>query len=84
MMLISLRRWRDLTDGHLYGPGDEFPHDGREIDPARIAELSGSENKAKMRLIEAVPEKGKENQAETAAKPHTAPKTPRGRKKAEK
>lgn len=83
-MFKTLRQWRDLTDGHLYGPGEAFPHDGREIDPARIAELSGNENKAKTRLIEAVPEKGKESVAETAAKPHTAPKTPRGRKKAEK
>lgn len=80
MMLISLRRWRDLTDGHLYAPGDPFPHDGRAVSPARIAELSGNANKAKMALIEAVSEEPKEIPTEPEK---TAQKRPRGRKKAD-
>ena len=51
MAYKALCRFRDLEDGHLYDAGDEFPHDGRGIDPARIAELSGSLNKAGKALI---------------------------------
>ena len=54
MVYKALCRFRDLEDRHLYDAGDEFPHDGRGIDPARIAELSGSLNKAGKALIFAV------------------------------
>ena len=50
-MFISLRQWRDLTDGHLYKPGDVFPHDGRQIAPERIAALVSGANKAHTELI---------------------------------
>jgi len=80
-MYISLRQWRDLTDGHLYAPGDPFPHDGRAIAPARIAELESSANKAKMTLIERVSENVEELTAEADKTPQTAPQAKkRGRK----
>ena len=80
-MYISLRQWRDLTDGHLYAPGDPFPHDGRAIAPARIAELTSDANKAHLTLIEAVSAKGEESTAETSGQPQEAPKpAKRGRK----
>lgn len=80
-MYISLRQWRDLTDGHLYAPGDPFPHDGRAIAPARIAELASDANKAHLVLIEAVFANDKESKAETNGQPQDAPKpAKRGRK----
>ena len=80
-MYISLRQWRDLTDGHLYAPGDPFPHDGRAIAPTRIAELTSNANKAHLALIEAVSAKDKESAAETNGQPQEAPKpAKRGRK----
>lgn len=80
-MYISLRQWRDLTDGHLYAPGDPFPHDGRAIAPARIAELISDANKAHLVLIEAVFANDKESKAETSGQPQDAPKpAKRGRK----
>lgn len=80
-MFISLRQWRDLSDGHLYSPGDPFPHDGRAIAPARIAELESGANKAKMALIERVPEKVGNPTAEADKQPQTAPQAKkRGRK----
>lgn len=41
---ISLMAWVDVTDGHEYREGEEFPHDGREIDEERIDELASPEN----------------------------------------
>lgn len=81
MMYISLRQWRDLSDGHLYAAGDAFPHDGREISPARLAELASTANKARERLIEAVQAKGEDS---TIQEEKTANKPSRGRKKAAK
>lgn len=51
MKYISNACWRDLSDGHLYNSGDNFPHDGREISEERIAELSTARNKAGFALI---------------------------------
>lgn len=80
-MYISLRQWRDLSDGHLYSPGDPFPYDGRAIAPARIVELESGANKAKMALIERVPEKVGNPAAEADKQPQAAPKAKkRGRK----
>lgn len=60
MMYKALRQWRDLEDDHIYNAGDAFPHDGREVAPARLAALSTDANKAHLRLIEAMEEQGKE------------------------
>lgn len=69
-MFTSLRQWRDLTDGHLYNPGDVFPHDGRQIAPERIAALVSGSNKANTALIVQSVEKPAEEQKapEKAAK----------------
>lgn len=77
-MYKSVTIWRDLEDGHLYQIGDPFPHDGREISPERIAELSGAQNKAGFTLIcpRATPNR------ETSVEEPAEPKKPtRGRKK---
>lgn len=81
MMYISLRQWRDLSDGHLYAAGDAFPHDGREISPARLAELTSTANKARERLIEAIPA---ENEDSPVQEEKATQKPARGRKKAAK
>lgn len=73
MMYRALIRFRDREDGHLYDAGEAFPHDGRGIDPARIAELSSDQNNAHTALIEAVPDEGKEMRAE-AEKPQKRPR----------
>lgn len=78
MMYKALRQWRDLEDSHIYNAGDAYPHDGREIDPARLAALSTGANKAHMRLIEAVQAKGEEAPAQAPETPQEPRK--RGRK----
>ena len=77
-MYESIVTWRDLEDNHLYATGDKYPHDGRKISPARIAELSGTQNKAGFALIRpcAVP-----NGETSAEEPREPKKTTRGRKK---
>ncbi len=52
-MYISLATWRDLTDGHLYREGDQFPFDGREVSGERLDELMNGRNRAGLRLIRA-------------------------------
>lgn len=56
MMYRVLNTFRDLTDGHLYQTGDQFPHDGRDIPPERIESLVSGRNQANLRLIEATGE----------------------------
>lgn len=47
----------DLQDGeHAYQVGDAFPREGHTVSEARIKELSGSNNKRRMPLIEAISE----------------------------
>ena len=75
---ISIARWRDLEDGHLYNPGDAFPHDGREISEERYAELSDTRNKAGFALIKATEAPNEEKVAEAAA---SQKKTTKSRKK---
>lgn len=53
-MYESIVEWRDLEDKHLYHKGDKFPHNGREVSEERIAELSGSQNKAGFAVIKAL------------------------------
>ena len=77
MMYKVICQFRDLSDGHLYNVGDVFPHDGRGIDHSRIAELSGTANKARIRLIEAVPDKADAQEAEQAKQPEKAPRRQR-------
>ena len=76
-MYISLATWRDLSDGHLYLPGDEFPWDGREIKPERLKELESGNNRAGLPLIMAViedkPEDPKKDAVEEDQKPDKEP-----------
>lgn len=77
-MYISVCTWRDLTDGHLYHAGEQFPCDGREISAERIQSLIDGRNQAGLRLIEAVevPDEEKPVQPqETPERPKTARKT---------
>ena len=77
MKYISAILWRDLTDGHLYAEGDEFPFDGREIKPERLKELESGNNRAGLPLIMAViedkPEDPKEDAVEEDQKPEKEP-----------
>ena len=77
-MYESITTWRDLEDNHLYRTGEKFPHDGREISEARIAELSGTQNKAGFALIRPCATPSEETSVEAPAEPK---KTTRGRKK---
>lgn len=80
MKFISLTKWRDLTDRHLYSEGDAFPHDGRAISPERISELETGRNRAGLALIRAVEDasdKQATGNAEAPEKPKTARKTAR-------
>ena len=77
-MYESITTWRDLEDNHLYRDGDKYPHDGREIPAGRIAELSGTQNKAGFALIRPCDAPNREISVEEPE----APKKPiRGRKK---
>ena len=56
---FSLKTWVDVTDGHQYGAGDPFPHDGRTIPDDRIEELATDKNQTGSPVIavEDVPDK---------------------------
>lgn len=69
MKLVSVTNWVDFEDEHYYREGESYPFDGREIPEERIAELSGSENKAGFPLIKAV-------EAPSNKKPKKAEETP--------
>ena len=72
-------KWRDLTDRHLYQPGDAFPHDGRAIPAERIAELMSNSNRAGIAVIS----RSEDQVMENITEPEVAPKKAvRGRKKA--
>ena len=53
-MYRAVERFRDLTDGHLYVAGEQFPHDGRDVPEERIEALQTGRNQAGKRLIERV------------------------------
>lgn len=71
-MYESIATWRDLTDKHLYHPGDKFPFDGREIPEERLEQLVSGHNMAVMPVITLVaePDGGKPvEEPEATAKP---------------
>lgn len=82
----------DLQDNnHAYHVGDTFPHDGMDVKPSRLVELSGSDNKRGIPLIEGYTDDADEPKAaeetveetvtdEPKVEPKTEPKK-RGRKK---
>lgn len=57
-MYKVIKLFSDLQDkNHVYNVGDTFPRPGLAVNPERLAELSGSENKQGTPLIERVEEK---------------------------
>lgn len=45
-MYKAIERFKDLKDnGFVYEAGDKYPRKGKRVSKARIAELSGSDNK---------------------------------------
>jgi hypothetical protein len=78
-MFISLATWRDLTDGHLYHEGEQFPFDGRAVPEDRIEALESGRNRAGLRLIRA--DKASDEQPE-GKKQETPKKATGGRKTA--
>ena len=96
-MYRSTCEWRDMTDKHLYKPGESFPFDGREIPADRIESLKSGKNRAGVAVIREVkerpafrrgrkpenkPEEVKEEKTEEKAEEKTeAPKKTRSRKK---
>lgn len=58
----------DLHDNnHPYNVGDIFPRSGVEVSESRLAELSGSDNKRGMPLIQLVEEAPKKKRAKKTA-----------------
>ena len=56
-MYRVIKHFIDLQDdNHPYEVGDAFPREGLKVSGARIAELSGKENKQHCPLIEKVEE----------------------------
>lgn len=56
-----LKAFVDLQDNrYRYEEGDEYPRKGKRTSKKRIAELSGTENKRGMALIEAVEDEEEE------------------------
>lgn len=54
MKYVAAVKFRDLQDkGRIYEKGATYPRPGLKKDPARIAELSSSNNKAGKPLIKA-------------------------------
>ena len=76
-------RFMDLQDdNYVYNVGDTFPREGKEVSLARLTELSTTENKRGVVLIEESKEKVLVEESETKEKPKATAKG--GRKKATK
>ena len=73
MKYISAILWRDLTDGHLYAEGDEFPFDGREIPEERLEMLESGRNEAALRFIRAVEPEAEPKEVPKEEEPEKAP-----------
>ena len=69
----------DLEDNnHVYHTGDAFPREGKDVKPSRLVELSGSDDKRGIPLIEGYTDD--EAEAEPKEEVKAEPKK-RGRKK---
>ena len=58
-MYKVIKRFYDLKSNHAYSVGDNFPHNGVEVDAERIAELASDKNRLGVPLIEEIVEKPK-------------------------
>jgi len=73
-MYRAIERFRDLTDGHLYNPGEAFPFDGREVPAERLETLATARNRSNKPLI------APDNES-PVSEPEQAKKPARGRRK---
>lgn len=65
-MYKVIKYFTDIQDGgHAYKVGDVFPHDGKAVSDARIAQLAGSKNRQGAPLIKAVAEEKQLNDNES-------------------
>ena len=87
-MYRVIKYFTDLQDNrYAYNVGDEFPHDGIEVSPKRLEELSTGNNKRGIPLIEKVEEEPLPFTEEEPEKPPIEeepvekPKAKSGRKK---
>ena len=58
-MYRVIKAFTDLKASHVYYVGDNFPHNGVEVDAERIAELASDKNRLGVPLIEEIVEKPK-------------------------
>lgn len=85
-MYKALTRFADMQDaGRIYEAGDTYPRPGFEVTEQRLAELAGSDNRARRPLIQAAetpvePAKDKPKEIPTEAQ-KPAQRARRGRKK---
>lgn len=74
-MYKVIKLFTDLQDnGHRYEVGDEYPRLGLKPSLARIAELSGSNNRQKTPLIVEVDDLAEKQEAENKPKRKTSKK----------
>ena len=74
----------DLQDNnHAYNVGDTFPRDGMAVTPDRIKELSGTQNKRGIALIEEVRGAEETAQPEEAAPVENEPRKRTRKRKTE-
>lgn len=65
-----IKYFTDLQDNNFaYNVGDIFPHKGKDVSPSRLAELSGSDNKRGIPLIELVKDDKDDTTIEVNNKP---------------
>lgn len=66
---VVVEAFKDLKAGnHIYQKGDNYPFAGT-VDPERVAELTSTENKRGLALIELVTEQVEMSATEPAKKP---------------
>lgn len=81
-MYKVIKHFTDLQDNnYAYNVGDTFPHEGLKVTPERIKELSGTNNKRGISLIEEIIEEPLPFTEDETEKPQEKPKPKRGKKR---
>lgn len=76
-----IKRFVDLKNNNtVYLPGDTYPRAGATVSEARLVELSGTDNKRGIPLIEKIPEPAVEVVPVVESEPVAKPKAKSGRK----
>lgn len=86
-MYLVIKTFTDLEHGRKYEMGEEYPAQGYDTTPKRIADLLSGNNKAGLKLIKEVKapkEPVKEEPKEEAKPKKKSPKKTGGKKKASK